>query len=1019
LEGLTVRRICLLFLVLLVAVLAAVPAQAAEPPEESDATEGTALTPETLGKLTLTIDAGGHQAAIHWTAFTPDGKQIITVGGDNTVRLWDAATGEPRRVLRPPGMNMNHAALSADGRLLAVAALYLDKGKKVPIISVLNLADGRLEQCLPRQGQAGHTEPIKALAFSPDGKTLASGSGDKTVRVWDLAGGKSRVVHRATKETKELPQALAFSPDGRRLAHIDHTHAGFIIDLKTDKESQLEVEARKGKEPTKEKDRHSLAALAWSEDGEELAAYSHSDGVHFWHHDGKPHRQHKPLLLQDLALHNVLFSRDFKYLLASWQDAAHKPHVARFDLETGDRSSELGLGAGGWVWSLALSPDGKRAVTSTIDVNEAVVWQTADGKELKRLTPHQWLDPKTAVGWSADGKSVLLGPTRRFDLAELRLRSDPVRAGFQAPVHALPALGLSLDIDPAKPQDVRVTKDKKPFAVLSLPKGQQQAVTSGTLLGAGRAVLTDNRHNALFLFDLDPGSATEGRKPVRKLAGHATPPWSVIPAPEPPPSSKNRYLLSIAGDQTLRIWDPKQERALLALYVQGEDWIMWTPQGGYYAATPGGEKLVGWTLDDGPDRLTAFYPAERFRKLFYQPELIRHVLEKGDVEEARQAAIQKLEAKGDAAAEEVQKAKKTRDVKIEDVLPPRVEIKEVKEVKDGVQITARATPVSASEPVESLRLLLDGRTHPDAKPVTIDKGAAAEATWTIAPVPGLHEVKVLARCPDVSGLSAVYPLDAPLPDKDKPRLYRICVGVNDYDQKGLELKAARQDAEAVFEELEKSCTGKGNRFREAAGPKPLVDKDATRAAVLKALEDVRLGKEARPGDLVVVFFGGHGVVHGGEFYLLTREANTEDLKNTALSGKDLKAAFQEMPCSVLLIIDACHSTAVLGAFKPATDDLTRSMSDDQVAVTVLAAAMGYETAGELGGKHGLFTQALLDGLKAGAGVPCDPDDHQMYVHHLYGYVFGKVRTASKGAQNPFLNLPWTVPPLALREVPAR
>jgi uncharacterized caspase-like protein len=293
-----------------------------------------------------------------------------------------------------------------------------------------------------------------------------------------------------------------------------------------------------------------------------------------------------------------------------------------------------------------------------------------------------------------------------------------------------------------------------------------------------------------------------------------------------------------------------------------------------------------------------------------------------------------------------------------------------------------------------------------------------EAEWTVEKLPGgHHELKVLARCKDVSGVSAAAWPGTGLPAGGGPLLYRICVGINDYDDKDLKLGSARQDAEAVFAGLEKYCTGNGNCFGAAAGVK-LLDKDATRQAVLDAFQGVRKAR-VKPGDLVVVFFGGHGVVQQGEFYLLTREADPgKPLKDKSLSGKDLQDAFQDMPCSVLLLMDACHSAAGAAALKPATDDLTRALSDDQVAVTVLAAAMGYETAGERPG-HGLFTDALLKGLEAGAGVPYDPHDKQMYVHHLYSHVFSEVRRASAGRQNPFLNMPWTVPPLAIRQVPAK
>ena len=119
---------------------------------------------------------------------------------------------------------------------------------------------------------------------------------------------------------------------------------------------------------------------------------------------------------------------------------------------------------------------------------------------------------------------------------------------------------------------------------------------------------------------------------------------------------------------------------------------------------------------------------------------------------------------------------------------------------------------------------------------------------------------------------------------------------------------------------------------------------------------------------------------------------------------------------MLLVLDSCHSASGVRAFRPATDDLTRSLTDDSTGVSVLAAAMSHEVASATA-ENGYFTAAFLKALQLGQGVPFDPHEHILYTHHIYSVVFSEVRKASNGKQNPFLNMPWTVPPLALRDVP--
>ena len=120
--------------------------------------------------------------------------------------------------------------------------------------------------------------------------------------------------------------------------------------------------------------------------------------------------------------------------------------------------------------------------------------------------------------------------------------------------------------------------------------------------------------------------------PLARLHGHHDSVSDLAPSPD------GKLLLSASLDQTLKIWNiakPGEEKLLLTLFFAGEDWIIWTPEG-YYAATPGGEKLMGWTVFHGFDKLKSFYPAERFRKQLYRPDVIKLVLEKGSVAEAHQ-----------------------------------------------------------------------------------------------------------------------------------------------------------------------------------------------------------------------------------------------------------------------------------------------------------------------------------------------------------------------------------------------
>jgi hypothetical protein len=167
----------------------------------------------------------GFEREVYLTRFAPDGKRLVTSGGDGVVRIWNLASGSEERRLSAPGDNWDaRAAFSPSGKFLATG--------HVQLIRLWDPAPGK--EILKLTGHEGY---VIDLAFSPDERFLASASHgyndgtklheDRSVRIWDVAQGME-----LERISQLYPDHLAFRADGRVLAWLDQGrmyHRDFLI----------------------------------------------------------------------------------------------------------------------------------------------------------------------------------------------------------------------------------------------------------------------------------------------------------------------------------------------------------------------------------------------------------------------------------------------------------------------------------------------------------------------------------------------------------------------------------------------------------------------------------------------------------------------------------------------------------------------------------------------------------------------------------------------------------------------
>jgi Tol biopolymer transport system component len=306
----------------------------------------------------------GHAECVWCVAFSPDGKRLASGSGDNTVKVWDARTGETMQTLQGHTGRIEAVSFNPEGTILA-------SGSVDGTVKLWNMKTGENLATLP-----AHDGGVRCAVIGPDGKTLASGGEDKTVKLWDIATGKNMATFRGHTERVV---SVAFSPDSKIVASASWDSTGRLWDVSS------------GRERAVLQDHGSwVISVAFSPNGKRLASGSPDKTIRIWEvATGKLAATfHGGAIECDGPLQ---FSPDGKCLASArtWASTANL-----WDVATGKVTVTF-KGHMNAVWSVAFSPDGQTLATASMD-NRIKLWDvpprpklpqtgTISPRELERL----------------------------------------------------------------------------------------------------------------------------------------------------------------------------------------------------------------------------------------------------------------------------------------------------------------------------------------------------------------------------------------------------------------------------------------------------------------------------------------------------------------------------------------------------------------------------------------------------------------------------------------------------------
>lgn len=690
------------------------------------------------------------------------------------------------------------------------------------------------------------------------------------------------------------------------------------------------------------------------------------------------------------AVESLSLSTDGKLLAIMLADNS----IRLFDLQTGTQRIRLSGGANRFR-AVAIDADNRFVVTGGAD-GTVTVWDGATGARLRVMERHEGAvnalvitpDGSAAASGGADGKVRLWSLATGQGLGILSGHTGAV---------------LSLAISPDGARIVSGGADGRAVmwsradgSVIATLGGQSDGVVAVGFDSAGRVVTTDgtgsvrvwapNSASPARTFRSAQGAAgaqvtADGRYVVLGAAGgraslHDIDSGQLVKEFSGPSGSarymlvdvKRQRLLMGGADGMVRVLNLSDGANLAQIVSTLNGWAVLDTQGRFDGSQQGVTD-VEWIANQ------AELPIDNFSQNYYEPGLLaKHF-----------------------AAQPIFVAEAASPVSEGIFQPPQSRIA----LSPGPYLAGQTVVVTVTTEdrqggIGEVRLFQNGKLVP-RESITAERNETRnnvptrETVYRVQLVAGATRFEALAGSDQrIDGAPTFADVTA-TGARPLPTLHIVTIGINKYRDSRLDLDYGAPDALAILATLGQSTATLFDKVVEYR----LLDDAASRSNILALLKTLRL---ARPDDEVVIFYAGHGTIHGKEWYLVPYDvamASEQDQIRSSVSASELRDAVVHIGAErILIFVDACRSGGSVETLASAMDRKVLRELAREAGVGILAASRPDQLAAELPSLgHGAFTYVVLQGLAGRADR--EPADGRITVSKLLNYSLETLPTVTE------------------------